>query len=1564
MKCNPVFCAFLICLFFSFDSFGQMKPSTQFYLPVETALPGESVCVDVRVVDFRNIAGLTMGVRWDTTALQLETYNSPELPIQANNINLPSDDPGLLLLSWTSVPAANLPDSSTFLQLCFLIADNADSKYAFIAFDDRRLAHDVITDEAPAENPYIDARFHPGGLIIQPSNNDLTLSAVVEAYAVCEEKITSVDLSLSGGLPPYQIEWSGPSGFSSAEEDLVSPEEGEYLLSVTDDRGRRLKGRFFINIIENESEGPSLIVDANITPTDCRRQEGAIALSMTTDPAAYTYRWSNGDTTAAINHLSSGHYTVTVTDMRGCVDNQSFSVAGFGNIPYEIIEYDSIACDNPSVEIGVRLENPDLFSYSWNTGADQPIISVESRGNYRLVINNGENCWEDVRIPVWENTARSRTQRFAAALSCETGTATIGLPDLNPDEYIFSWTHERFESTTEVEEPGSYVLEYLAVSEEDRCSYTAKFEVSEGSFEWNRSRLEQNLRCDRPSVAIGFDSIQQEELNFFWPNGGTEPLTYVENPGNYEVTISKGEFCAETADFSVGVDPFSFELETIEEHLGCGSPVANIGVQLPADTAGYFFFWPHSEENKPQVSVDRTGTYTLEISKGACEESYRLAVNAFDAPLEVELLDLNYSCEDTIKTIGAATPDTARYNYRWESGERTPTIDVVQTGRYRLTVTENPYCSARLMINLNPNQHLNYNLQFETINCLNPSATIGVLPLDSIPYRYRWDNGDTTALTEAATPGWNRLEIARGNFCFKEENLWVNSFSQRWLFSPIQENLSCFDSLATIGVTYPDTLDLDFSWNTGDTTNLLAVDAAGQYRLMIDGGPGCRETFSFEVDPFDRGLRFRRIEEPLRCEESIGAVGVEMLDTDLYQYEWSTGEDVSQLTITESGLYELTITNLTNQCQTQTSFEIGSPVLNAPEIYFECLEENICGAITIKVNAADAQPPVVYAWSTDQIDTAGQSAQLTLGRRYPVDLKIMDAAGCSADLQNISPVCPEDDSEDLQLRLYLNCEPEGARSVDPFLYAEVLSGGIPPYHFEWNTGFRDTSHFLSSLPYDENQGDYYVTVTDGLGESAWWFVRRTELYGCGEENNTVHFAAPHILVAPGDRFVYPIQVYDYENLARAVFTIDWDNCLLQVDSIVQLYPERYRFPHPPNQSTSEVGFVDLDTLDLPDTVTVMKIYYQAVEGAEGVSPFLFSINEPGSYRDGSTAFLRPHHGSITVARQQALVLPGDTDADRAVNHIDLLNLGLFYNGGGPDRRLGQTKREEYAFPWRQKTPLSNVNLKHLDCNGDGFINALDTVVIAQNWDLNSLVEESLIEASGPDLWVQTDTILPGMKQDFPIFLGEETTTSESAYGLAFTIDYDDQVLTPESVRADFVNSWFKENSASAPLIISRNDPERSQIHLAIVRADQTNIGGFGEVARLHFTARSSIEKPEAGFSMENVRLINAAEEILPVNSLSAFAPVDGLTSIQAIPFDSFISLYPSPAADWLRIRHPKNLLLQRAEIFDLNGRLIIQTRNLRNRQLDVSSLPPGAYVLRLTTNKGATAKRWIKAAFD
>ena len=128
----------------------------------------------------------------------------------------------------------------------------------------------------------------------------------------------SIDLSVSGGTPPYTFTWSN----GATTEDVNGLAAGSYGVTVGDASGECNITRSF-GITEPEAIGISGVV----TPEDSPNS-GEIDLTVTGGSNPYGFLWSNGATTEDIFGLSSGEYTVSVTDDNDCEAIETFFVPG------------------------------------------------------------------------------------------------------------------------------------------------------------------------------------------------------------------------------------------------------------------------------------------------------------------------------------------------------------------------------------------------------------------------------------------------------------------------------------------------------------------------------------------------------------------------------------------------------------------------------------------------------------------------------------------------------------------------------------------------------------------------------------------------------------------------------------------------------------------------------------------------------------------------------------------------------------------------------------------------------------------------------------------------------------------------------------------------------------------------------------------------------------------------------------------------------------------------------------------------------------------------------------
>ena len=138
---------------------------------------------------------------------------------------------------------------------------------------------------------------------------------------LCEQGKGSIELTPTGGIPPYSYLWS----FGGSTSPLISGlSAGSYTVTIADAIGC---SRSFLFYIYNNA--PALNITANTQQPSCglNPSPGQIEVQTNFGTPPYTYSWNvPGNTTAVLNGISGGDYTVTATDTKGCSTTKTIRV--------------------------------------------------------------------------------------------------------------------------------------------------------------------------------------------------------------------------------------------------------------------------------------------------------------------------------------------------------------------------------------------------------------------------------------------------------------------------------------------------------------------------------------------------------------------------------------------------------------------------------------------------------------------------------------------------------------------------------------------------------------------------------------------------------------------------------------------------------------------------------------------------------------------------------------------------------------------------------------------------------------------------------------------------------------------------------------------------------------------------------------------------------------------------------------------------------------------------------------------------------------------------------------
>jgi hypothetical protein len=250
--------------------------------------------------------------------------------------------------------------------------------------------------------------------ITSPPNNLCNLaltSKVIQAepwYGMYPGGGGSIDLTVTGGTPPYRYTWNH---FPNSREDNVNLDPGLYTVLVTDAKGCTARGTVEIGKKNDPMRLHTSSLNMNVTNTG--ETVSSIDLSVVGGTGPYKYQWSNGATTEDLLFLAVGTYSVTVTDAFGRKATATVNIINPRNpTPTVICDialtskltqaepwYGSWPGGAGAIDLTVS-GGTAPYTYLWNTGATGQDIAQAAPGVYSVTVTDAKSCKATTTVTV------------------------------------------------------------------------------------------------------------------------------------------------------------------------------------------------------------------------------------------------------------------------------------------------------------------------------------------------------------------------------------------------------------------------------------------------------------------------------------------------------------------------------------------------------------------------------------------------------------------------------------------------------------------------------------------------------------------------------------------------------------------------------------------------------------------------------------------------------------------------------------------------------------------------------------------------------------------------------------------------------------------------------------------------------------------------------------------------------------------------------------------------------------------------------------------------------------
>lgn len=374
-----------------------------------------------------------------------------------------------------------------------------------------------------------------------------------------------------------------------------------------------------------------------------------------------------------------------------------------------------------------------------------------------------------------------------------------------------------------------------------------------------------------------------------------------------------------------GEEEDNYNIETLTVNIVgpltiCSGESAELCAQVYGDVASYQ--WSNGETT-PCINVTEGRTYSVTVtgSYGSQAEDV-FELNVLQAEYDV-YSSYNFCDDQQVElTAHSNLPDVI---YHWSTGETSQQIQVNEIGTYTVTITEPNYgCSEVVSVTpvFSAEDHSLLQLGPEDV-IYNPDDPV-FLTLASIPL---WIKGIIWTLPDGSTiigrdqtievtgPGLYTVEVYTRAGCVKTLSVVVREDEQNAdLLDAIitGPEFICTNTVVDLCTQTLTGTVTQYIWSTGATASCIAVDAPGTYSVTVSDEQGQSKVLSHTILSAELNAQIKANTDDF-CTNGQVQLYVEALGQG-HIYQWSSGETSPQIYVSEVGLYEVTVTELTTGC--------------------------------------------------------------------------------------------------------------------------------------------------------------------------------------------------------------------------------------------------------------------------------------------------------------------------------------------------------------------------------------------------------------------------------------------------------------------------------------------------------------------------------------------------------------------------------------------------------------------------------------------------------------------------
>ncbi len=289
-------------------------------------------------------------------------------------------------------------------------------------------------------------------------------STVSITNPICFGGEGSATVNSTGGTGTLSYSWS-TGGNGPVETNLYA---GTYSVITTDGNGCTSQELVVIT-------APAQIQNSiSYTMPMCNGGTGDVTVTPSGGTGAFTYSWTNGNTTATQTGLVAGGYDVVVTDANGCTKFTTVTMTQPAAITLSTTMQDPLCNGGVGTATVVANGGTAGYTYSWITGGTTDTEGNLVAGTYQVVVTDQNGCTSTTNAVVVEPTVISTSSTTTNELTGNDGTIDLTVTGGTPG-YTFAWNNGAATEDLSGLAAGDYTV---LVTDANGCTFSITITVS------------------------------------------------------------------------------------------------------------------------------------------------------------------------------------------------------------------------------------------------------------------------------------------------------------------------------------------------------------------------------------------------------------------------------------------------------------------------------------------------------------------------------------------------------------------------------------------------------------------------------------------------------------------------------------------------------------------------------------------------------------------------------------------------------------------------------------------------------------------------------------------------------------------------------------------------------------------------------------------------------------------------------------------------------------------------------------------------------------------------------